>query len=60
MALSGNEGSYKFVARSESVDLRTVVNDMRATLSVKGGGNSGMVPGSIFSGIDEIKSFFLK
>lgn len=58
VALSGVDGSYKFVARSVNIDLRTVISEMKSTLSVKGGGNSGIVQGSINSTLEEIKKFF--
>lgn len=56
--LSGEEGSYKFVCASHTVDLRKEMPKINAALSGKGGGNSSMVQGSFSASMDDIVKYF--
>lgn len=58
VALSGNDGDYKYVISSSSVDLRTLSKDINAALCGRGGGRAEMLQGSFATTLDEIKSYF--
>ena len=56
--LTEADGGYRHIIASRSVDLRTVIKDINASLSGKGGGRPEMVSGSFGSDIDTIKAYF--
>ena len=56
--LSGSEGNYKYVISSNSVDLRTKIQDINKSLLGRGGGKPNMVQGSFASSFDEIERYF--
>ncbi len=58
VALSGNDGDYKYVISSSSVDLRTLSKDINAALCGRGGGRAEMLQGSFATTLDEIKKYF--
>ena len=58
VALSGDEGEFRYVIASESVDLAKEIKAINAALSGRGGGKSRMVQGTFMTSSDEIKSYF--
>ena len=58
VALSGNDGDYKYVISSSSVDLSTLSKDINAVLCGRGGGRAEMLQGSFATTLEEIKSYF--
>lgn len=58
IALSGNEGNYKLVMSSESVELSTIYKKILSDLGGKGGGRDNMIQGSVTASLDEIKAYF--
>jgi len=60
VALSGNDGDYKYIISSESVDLRAMAKEINKALCGRGGGRPEMIQGSFASGIEEIRAFFEK
>ena len=58
VALSGGEGDYKYVISSNSVDLRSMVKEINAALSGRGGGRPEMIQGSFGATLEEIKAYF--
>ena len=58
VALSGNDGDYKYVISSSSVDLSTLSKDINAALCGRGGGRAEMLQGSFATTLEEIKSYF--
>ncbi|MBQ9979470.1 MAG: alanyl-tRNA editing protein [Oscillospiraceae bacterium] len=57
-ALSGEDGSYRFVAGSEKADMNAFANALRQKLSARGGGKGHMIQGSIAATRQEIEEFF--
>lgn len=57
VALSGEDGNFKYVASSESKDLKREVKEFNSALCGRGGG-SGMIQGSFASTLYEIKKYF--
>ncbi len=56
---SGNdENGYQFIIGSDHKDCKDLITSMRQTLSVKGGGNTPMIQGSIESTKDILHNFF--
>ena len=58
VALSGNEGDYKYVISSLTRDLRAEVKDINSALSGRGGGRTEMIQGSFAATLEEIKKYF--
>ena len=57
--LSGEEGNYKYIIASESVDLTVELKEIKSALAGGGGGKSGMVQGSFLESYDRIKEYFI-
>jgi alanyl-tRNA synthetase len=58
VALSGNDGDYKYVISSKSVDLRSISKEINSTLSGRGGGRPEMIQGSFGASFKEIQDYF--
>jgi len=58
VALTGEEGDYKYVAASGSADLKNVIKDINTALRGRGGGSPSMMQGSFAASLDEIKAYF--
>lgn len=58
VALSGEDGDYKYVISSKKIDLRTLQKDINTVLLGKGGGRPEMIQGSFKSTYSEIISYF--
>ncbi len=58
VAISGEDGDYKYVLASESVDLSKQIKEINAVLTGRGGGKSGMVQGSFLASLEEIRKYF--
>lgn len=56
--LSGEEGSYKYVISSVSVDLRERSREINEALSGRGGGRAEMIQGGFSATMEEIKRYF--
>ena len=60
VALSGEEGAYKYVIYGESDDFQSIVKNANSALCGRGGGRAPMASGSFAATLDEIKNHFLK
>lgn len=60
VAISGNDGEYKYVISSCSVDLRAKAKEINAALSGKGGGRPEMISGSFAASYAQIEEYFSK
>ncbi len=60
VALCGEDGDYKYVISSESVNLREIVVDMNKALGGKGGGRPEMIQGSFTAPLSKIEAYFNK
>lgn len=58
VALSGEEGNYKYILYSETPDFNDIVKDANASLSGRGGGKAPMASGSYKASLLEIKKYF--
>ena len=58
VALSGEEGNYKYILYSENPDFNNIVKDSNASLSGRGGGKAPMASGSYKASLLEIKKYF--
>ena len=58
VALMGCENDYKYIMASQSVDLRQMAKDINSKLCGKGGGYPHMIQGSLFTTLENIKSYF--
>lgn len=58
VALVGQEGDYKYIIASSSVDLRAKAKDINTKLCGRGGGHPQMIQGSFFATLKEIKAYF--
>ena len=58
VALSGDEGNYKYVISSQSVDLKALAKEINTALSGRGGGRPEMIQGSFSSTMEQIKEYF--
>lgn len=58
IALSGNEGDYKYVISSKTVDLRAMSKDINLSLLGRGGGRPEMIQGSFGATLSEIENYF--
>ena len=57
--LSGQDGDYKYVISSSSVDLRAECKKINAALCGRGGGSQSMVQGSFAAALSDIKKYFI-
>ena len=60
VAITGEEGNYKFIIGSRTVDLRQMAREMTASLGGRGGGRPEMIQGTFLSGMTDIENYFLK
>ena len=60
VALGGTEGDIKYVISSDNIDVRTMAKDINASLSGRGGGNTGMIQGSFKASVADIRAYFEK
>ncbi len=58
VALSGEDGNYKYVISSSSVDLKALSKEINTALSGRGGGRPQMIQGSFNSPLSEIEAYF--
>ena len=58
VALSGEEGDYKYVLGSNSVDLRASAKAINSALCGRGGGRPCMIQGSFSATLEKIKEYF--
>ena len=58
VALTGEDGDYKYVIASQSVDLKSIIKDINIALSGRGGGSSSMAQGSFAASIAAIEGYF--
>lgn len=58
VALSGEEGNYKYILYSENADFGNIVKDANSSLSGRGGGKAPMASGSYKASLLEIKKYF--
>ena len=58
VVLTGNEGDYKYIMTSLSVDLSGIFKSINSDLSGRGGGRDNMIQGSFASDLDTIKKYF--
>ena len=57
-ALCAEDGGYRYVMASESVDLRAAAKGINAVLSGRGGGAPGMIQGSLRASREQIEEYF--
>ena len=57
-ALCAEDGGYRYVMASETVDLRAAARSINAALSGRGGGASGMIQGSLLASREQIEEYF--
>ena len=60
VALSGDDGDYKYVISSKTINLRERTADINSSLLGRGGGKPNMIQGSFAASFEEIKSYFEK
>ena len=60
VAITGEEGNYKFIIGSRTVDLRQMAREMTASLGGRGGGRPEMIQGTFLCGMTDIENYFLK
>ena len=58
--LDGEDGSYRYVIASDTVDLRAEAKSINSALSGKGGGRPEMITGSLCATLAEIRAYFEK
>lgn len=56
--LSGADGNFKYVISSNSVDLKSKIQDINKSLLGRGGGRPNMVQGSFLCDYERIKAYF--
>lgn len=57
-ALCAEDGGYRYVMASESVDLRAAAKNINAALFGRGGGAPGMIQGSLHASREQIEEYF--
>ena len=57
-ALCAEDGGYRYVMASETVDLRAAARSINAALSGRGGGAPGMIQGSLLASREQIEEYF--
>ena len=60
VALSGEEGDYKYIIASESLKLTDYIKDINSALSGRGGGKPNAVQGSFAAKLEDVKKYFEK
>ena len=60
VALTGEEGNYKFIIGSKSLDLRQMAKEMTESLGGRGGGRPEMIQGTFLASLADIENYFLK
>ena len=60
VVLTGNDGDYKYVMTSSSIDLTPIYKQMNSDLNGRGGGRDNMIQGSLASDIETIKTYIDK
>lgn len=60
VVLTGNEGDYKYIMTSSSIDLTPIYKQMNSDLNGRGGGRDNMIQGSLASDIETIKTYIDK
>jgi alanyl-tRNA synthetase len=60
VVLTGEDGSLKYIIKSESDDVSVFVKAANEALCGKGGGRGSMAQGSFAAKVDEVKKYFLK
>ena len=58
VALTGEEGDYKYAIASSSVDIRAKIKEINTVLSGRGGGSPQLAQGTFAASLDAIKAFF--
>lgn len=58
VALSGNEGDYKYVIASRGEELSQKIKEINSALSGRGGGRGSMVQGSFMTSEEAIRNYF--
>lgn len=57
-AFAAENGGFRYVMASETVDLRAAAKDINAALSGRGGGAPGMIQGSLHASREQIEEYF--
>ena len=60
VVISGEDGNYRYVIASATVNLRDVAREINSSLRGKGGGRPEMITGSFSATLDEIRAYFEK
>ncbi len=60
VALSGEEGSYKYILMNKGDDFKNTVMEANANLCGKGGGRAPQATGTYSASLEEIKKYFEK
>ncbi len=60
VALTGNEGDYRYILMNSSEAFREIVSDANAALGGKGGGRAPMACGTYTAPLSQIKAYFDK
>ena len=60
VTLCGQDGDYKYIISSKTVNLPQKIKEINTALSGRGGGKPGMVQGSFLATAEEIKNYFQK
>ena len=58
VSLCGEEGNYKYIITSESVDLSSKIKEINSALSGRGGGKPNAVQGSFAASLADIRAYF--
>ncbi len=57
-ALCAEDGGYRYVMASETIDLRAAAKGINAALSGRGGGAPGMIQGSLRASREQVEEYF--
>lgn len=60
VALSGEDGAYKYILYSKSDDFQGIVKEANSALSGRGGGRAPMASGTFSKTLSEIENYFKK
>ena len=58
VAINGNDGDYKYIMTSKSVDLSPIYKRINSDLCGRGGGRDNMIQGSFATGFESIRKYF--
>jgi alanyl-tRNA synthetase len=58
VTLSGNDGNYKYVISSTTVDLKEKSKEINSSLLGRGGGRPEMIQGSFGATLSDIQEYF--